>query len=523
MAQKYSPRPPKNSSGRLRPGQDIVVRKQAQHFPDVGVTLTSYNHQSAATGDSVFRSEAPTKKPGRLKRIWKGITLKRTALACALLLLIVGGWLGYKFVYNAHRVFGGNVLGILHTTKLKGEDTGRVNILLAGNSADDAGHDGAELTDSIMIMSIDTKNNTAYLLSVPRDLWVNVGDSGYQKINQAYVTGEDQNFSESGYPDGGMGQLEQVIHDNLGIDINYYALIDYTALKDAVNDVGGIDVTIKSSDPRGLYDPSIDYATHGPLVKLTNGTHHLNGEQALDLARARGDAYGSYGFAGSDFERTQNQRMMLVALKSKVVSAGVISNPAKLSSLSDAIGTNVKTDFKINEVRRLYDLTKNISGNNIQSLSLNSANGKNLLASYTSPSGQSALIPAAGIDDYSDIQAYIAQQSSTNPVVREGATVVVLNATNTSGTASKQRTALEAKHINVGAIGDATTTQATTTIIDLSDGKMSATRQLLQQIYGNHFTTTNPYANIYNADFIILVGSDQVKTTSTTSSTTTSD
>src|SRR5258708_30037544 len=108
-----------------------------------------------------------------------------------------------------------------------------------------------------------------------------------------------------------MGLLAEVIQQNLGIKTNYYALINYNALKDGVNAVGGIGVNIQSSDPRGLYDPSIDWSTHGPLVKLKNGVQHLNGEQALDLARARGDAYGSYGFARSDFDRTQNQRMMM--------------------------------------------------------------------------------------------------------------------------------------------------------------------------------------------------------------------
>src|SRR5206468_548899 len=145
--------------------------------------------------------------------------------------------------------------------------------------------------------------------------------------------------------------------------------------------------------------------TRGPLVKLTKGPHHLNGEKALDLARARGDAYNSYGFAGSDFDRTEHQRQLLVALKNKSTTAGVLANPAKLSSLSDAIGNNVKTDFKPPEVHRLLDLVQQTGNGGIKSLSLNNADGKNLLTSYASANGQSALIPAKGIDDFSEIQA----------------------------------------------------------------------------------------------------------------------
>ena len=259
------------------------------------------------------------------------------------------------------------------------------------------------------------------MLSIPRDLWMKIPDDGHQKINEAYVTGEDNGFDENGYPKGGMGQLEQVVSQSLGVPINYYALVDYTALKQSVDAVGGVDFTVKSDDPRGLYDPNIDWTTKGPLVKLTNGTHHLTGQQALDLARARGDAYNSYGFAGSDFDRTENQRALLVALKSRAVSAGTVSNPAKLTKLSDAIGNNVQTDFKLPEVRRLYDLTKNISGNNIKSLSLNDDNGKSLLMGYTTPNGQSALIPAAGIDNWYDIQSFVNRQTSSNPVVQEAA------------------------------------------------------------------------------------------------------
>jgi len=508
-------------SARARPVKDTVTaNQQAGKFPSVGMTLRSYQYDSGDYHKRPAGRGAVVVNQSRWRRLWHKLTLKRAIITIAVVLLVIGGWVGGKFVYNAHKLFGGNIFSVLTTTKLKGEDSGRVNILLAGNSADDPGHSGANLTDSIMVISIDTKANKAFLLSVPRDLWVHIPGDGHQKINDVYVQGQANGFSASGYPSGGMGQLEQVVSQDLGIPIDYYALVDYSALRDAVNDVGGIDVNIQSSDPRGLYDPSIDYATHGPLVRLTNGTHLLNGEQALDLARARGDAYGSYGFAASDFERTQNQREMLVALKSKAVSAGVLANPVKLSSLFDAIGSNVKTDFKLSEVHRLYDLTKQINGQNIQSLSLNQANGKNLLASYAAPDGESALIPAAGIDDFSDIQTYIRQITSSNPVVQEGAKVVVLNGTTSNGLAQKVKGQLTAKQLIVSAVGDApTTSQTTTAIIDNSSGKKPATAAALVKIFGNHLTTQNVYSLNYSADFIIILGSDQTTPANPTATT----
>lgn len=476
------------------------------------MTLPAY---SATAGGGRARLGGAAKRPGgkskrgRLYRLSEHPRVKKTIITLAVVVGALGLFVGAKFLYNLYKLFGGSIFDVFHTTHLRGENRGRVNILLAGNSADDVGHAGGQLTDSIMIVSIDTRHNTAFLMSIPRDLWVDIPGGGHQKINAVYTVGQEGNFHQPGYAKGGMGLLEKVVSDNFGIPIDYYALVNYTALRDSVNAVGGVNFTVRSDDPRGLYDPSIDYRTHGPLVNLTNGKHKLNGEQALDLARARGDAYGSYGFGKSDFQRTQDQRDLLIALKNKALTPGVIANPAKLTSLFDAAGKNVKTDFKLPEVRRLYDLLKKINSRNIKSLSLNDANGKNLLTGYTTADGESALIPAAGIDDFSDIQAFVHQQTSSNAVVRENARVVLLNATGVNGLASQERTRLKIKGLNVTDIGDALRDQTTTTIIDNSGGKKPATKKLLGQLFGYHFTGTNPYKGHYDADFIVLLGNDQ--------------
>lgn len=401
----YSP----HSKRRSAPPKKIMDVKAPADFPAVGRTLSTYKPNIANPPQAV-----PPKK-----RLTRRKVIKRTVLVIVLVALLSGGWVGWKFYKN----FGGfnGIVGLLHSTKLKGEDTGRVNILLAGNSADDPGHQGANLTDSIMIVSIDTRDNTAFMLSIPRDLYVSLPDgsdpdyTGHGKINQAIL---DNNFSKPGYPNGGMGNLEYILSQDLGIPIDYYALIDYGAFRDAVNAVGGITVNINSPDGQ-LYDPSIDYSTGGPLVDhLYNGEHTLNGQQALDLARARGDAYGSIGFEQSDFQRTADQRMMLVALEKKALSAGVLANPVKLGDLFDSIGKNVHTDLTLSNMHRLYDLSKKFGGaNNIQSLTLSDSGNNALLTNYTTPTTppEDALIPSAGLDDYSQIQAYMQQITAVSP------------------------------------------------------------------------------------------------------------
>jgi len=439
--------------------------------------------------------------------------IKRIGLGLGLLIVLGGAWIGFKFYHDVAKITGDKnpfaLLSVFHPVPLQNQD-GRVNILVAGNSADDVGHNGADLTDSIMVLSVDTKNNTALLLSVPRDLWVDIPGLGYSKINAAITA-------------GGMDKLQEVIQDNLGITIDYQVLVNYEAFKDLVNAVGGITIDIQSSDPRGIYDPSLDYTSKNccALAKYPNGPATLDGQQALDLARARGDPspYGiPYGFPDSDFDRTEHQRQMAIAIKDKASQASVIANPFKVSELFDAVGNNVQTNLKLDEIETLYTYMKKINDNSIASYNVNTLKGGNttLLTNYTAPDGEDALVPAAGIDDFSDIQAQIQRVLTSDPVAREGATVVVLNATNTNGLATQQENSLIRKGMTVSA-DDAPATQATTTLIDNSQGKMPNTLAYLKKTYNAAIVTNTALTNTYpSADFILLLGQDQVPTTSTT-------
>lgn len=448
-------------------------------------------------------SKAPKdRKPGSGKR-----KLRRILAVFGVLVLLVGGWYGFRFYKDIAKITGNNnplsLLKVFKPVELQNQG-GRVNILLAANSADDAGHNGGKLTDSIMVVSINTKNNTALMLSVPRDLWVNIPGQGHAKINSAYTS-------------GGMDTLQQVIQSNLGLTINYQALVNYGAFKDLVNAVGGITITIKSDDSRGIYDPSLDYTSRRccALAKYPNGPATLDGKQALNLARARGDAYGSYGYAQSDFTRTMYQRLMMVAVKDKASKSSVIANPFKVAGLVDAIGNNVKTDLQLDEIETLYTYMKKIDDTKIDSYNVNTLMGQNttMLANYAAPDGQSALIPAAGIDDFSDIQKQLQKVFTADPVTKEGATTAILNATDTPGLALHQENKLVAKGMTV-AIGDAPVNQPTNTIIDNSGGQMPNTlAYLMAQYKATVVTDTKLVARYSGADYILILGESSVPKT----------
>lgn len=415
----YRTQPPKNQRPDPRPVQ-YQPKKPLQSKPIRPVTKNpaAPSLLNTTLPNRQFQTQfnpSSYKKDKKQKKKW---SLKRKILTPIIIIFLlfvgVGGWLGSSIIGNLDKVFHGNFFSdatsIFSNTTLKGENQGRINILLAGDSVDQIGHGGASLADTIIVLSINTKKHTAFMLSIPRDLWVHIPGFGWQKINAAN-DGLGKNFP--GYPQNGMGQLEHIVTTDLGIPIDYYSVSDYGALKDVVNAVGGITVNIQSPDPRGLYDPNAH-------LNLPNGIVNLNGQEALNLARARGDGPGSYGFPNSDFDRTAHQRQIVTAIAQKAKTLGFLDNPIKISNLFTALGNNIQTDLSLSDVLKLLALTKGINPTSIKSFAYcstltSSSCSKPVLTDYTDPSsGEEALIPTQGMGDYSQLQKYYDQLIKTN-------------------------------------------------------------------------------------------------------------
>ncbi len=359
--------------------------------PNFGTKLeTKKGRLSGASNAAAITRKAKIKK-------W----VKRTVLSLLAIVIVLLLVFGLNF-YNAIAKLTGqhNPISLLSTItpqSLK-ETNGRVNILLAGYSVGDPHHGGAMLTDSIMIISINPKTKAGTIISVPRDLWVNIPGYGQSKINAAYEYGQRGGFNEKSYFPGGMGLLEKVVEQDFGVNFDYYALINYAAFKSAVDAVGGIRIDIQSPDPRGIYDAYTN-------LKLPNGWVTLNGQEALNLARARGDG-PSYGIPNSDFTRTQHQQQMLVALKEKASQMSSLLDPITVVKLVNAVGNNVITDLSVGQIESLYYDTKSIPGNKIKQVTINNYNGQNLITNYYID-GQDALVPAAGTYNYAQIQTAV--------------------------------------------------------------------------------------------------------------------
>jgi LCP family protein required for cell wall assembly len=186
----------------------------------------------------------------------------------------------------------------------------RTNILLLGT--DDSPERGAVgRTDTIILATIVPLSPYVGMLSIPRDLWVNVPGVGEQRINTAYF------FAESNVPGSGSRAALQTIRDNFGIPVRYYAVIHMMGLTSIVDALGGVDINLDS-----------------PVGGFPAGTHHLSGTDALVFVRERS--------SGDDFSRMVRAQILLSAIVRKSINPSNWSSlPQFIASLPQVIDTNI--------------------------------------------------------------------------------------------------------------------------------------------------------------------------------------
>jgi polyisoprenyl-teichoic acid--peptidoglycan teichoic acid transferase len=468
--------------------------------------------------DKKHKQKKDKKQKVRKKWSRKKITLTVVGLLI-IAVLAFAGYFVYKFLWTGGQIFKGNVIQALFDQgkPLQQDANGRSNILLFGTSEDDPGHPGGDLTDSIMVLSVDQKKHDAFVTSIPRDFHVQYGKacvSGYQgKVNVVY------SCSKAAGEDAGSAALRTVIGQVLGLDIQYSAHVNYTVLREAVDAVGGITVTIESTDPRGILDRNFDWNCPGGKpqscynVKYPNGPANLDGIHALYLARARGDdpLGRTYGLSRSNPDRQDNQRKILIALKDKAVSAGTLANPAAVNALLDTLGNNLRTNFDASEIKTLIQLGKDVKTEDITSFSLE--NTDKPLATASCFSGN--ICPNAGNFNYSAIQAAMTALSTGNKASLEYAKIDVLNASGTVGLAQTQADKITARSLTVSNIGNAPDALGAQPVsfYDMTGGKKPATLKVLKELLGVDVTAGKPTGVTTAADFVVIVGKQPAATT----------
>lgn len=438
--------------------------------------------------------------------------IKWAIIGVLVLMLAIGGYFAYKALSTGSKVFKGNILdAFTQNVPLKQDGNGRSNILIFGTAEDDENgeHGGANLTDSIMVLSVDQTRKDAYMISLPRDLWVEyaetctVGDQG--KLNAAYFCASDDGANE----DAGSQALRAKIGEITGLDIQYSAHLNFTAVVEAVNAVGGVDVKVESGDPRGILDRNFDWKCNYKCyyVNYKNGeVAHMDGDHALAFSRAR-NANGGYGLPNGNFDREKNQQKVIVALREKAVSAGTLTNFGAVSGLMDALGNNLRTTFDAKEIRTLMTLGNDIKSDQIKSISLVDEGDE--LVTTGNVNGQSVVRPIAGLFNYTGIQAHIREQVSSDPVTKEKAAIDVLNGSETAGVAQRQADKLNEQGFIINDIGNAPDGQYDKVVIYQIGTGNPATAAKLKEVYGVEVTTTPPpFQVVGDAKFVVVFGVD---------------
>ncbi|HET8708734.1 MAG TPA: LCP family protein [Candidatus Saccharimonadales bacterium] len=434
--------------------------------------------------------------------------LFRSTVTAMILVIGIGGFLFAQGYLKMHRMFGNGATAAalqnnVNPNKLKGEGDGRINILLMGMGG--AGHDAPDLTDTMMIASIDPVNHKASLLSIPRDMWVNIPNAGSMKLNAAYETGKykylgriDNSNSNKNAVQAGFNLADQTVEDITGITIHYNVLVDFTAFRKAIDTVGGVQVNV----PEQLYDPTMAWENNWNPVLAKKGVQTFKGKKALIYVRSRETT--------SDFARSERQRAVLVALKEKIVTLGTLSNPLKISELMNAFGNNVHTDLSMSDTAALYGIFKDIPGNKITSLGLSTP--PHDFVTTDTVGGQSVVRPKLGFYQYKDIRNYVRGALPDGYIVKENAKLTVLNGTVMEGLATDVSDTLKSYGYKVTKTDNApTNTYDDTVVVDLTHGQKKYTKHYLEQRFGVKATTKIPDSAILpnQADFIIILGNNE--------------
>lgn len=269
----------------------------------------------------------------------------------------------------------------------------QANILLLGYGGQ--GHEGAYLTDSLVLLHSDLASRQTAQIAVPRDLWVQIPpDSGrYAKINSAYAYGR----GEADDPVAGGRLATTKVAQVTGLPTDRWVTIDFRGFRALVDALGGVEVDVERSFTAQYPandDPAIDPSWLE--ISFAAGPQRMDGETAIRYARAR---YSDDPAEGSDFARSQRQARLVAAITTRLKRP---TTWPRAFAIMDALQPALRTNLAPADLLILF-LRADIGGATRIRL-----DDTNVLTNETSDDGQAILVPPGG--DYGSISRYIADQ-----------------------------------------------------------------------------------------------------------------
>ncbi|MCL4360712.1 LCP family protein [Patescibacteria group bacterium] len=408
-----------------------------------------------------------------------------------------------------------------------------LNILLLGYGG--GNHDGAYLTDSILVAHIDSNLKVVSLLSVPRDIWIKLPSNGnggkYWKLNAAYAIGLD----DADYPDkpkeytgtGAAGRLARwAVGQVIGEPIQYYVALDFSGFEQTINTLGGVDINVEKTFDDYEYPvagkeddlcghtqeelPSLvaeEATTAAELVfpcryehlHFDAGLQHMDGATALAYVRSRHSVQD-----GTDFGRAKRQRNLILAVREKIFSIGFIP---KIIPFVDSLSRDFSTDMTAGDLQTLIQKSAELNTYAVHTMALTDGN---FLADRTASDGQAVLIPENGTDAWTPVHTWIADSFGALP--GKAPLIRVRNGTPVQGLAQEalgKLTDAGYTSVTTGNAPATSTTKTSITVYDRSIGK--ADIDMLQSMFGVGIVTygENISGQQYTVD--ILLGTDYEK------------
>ena len=370
----------------------------------------------------------------------------------------------------------------------------RINVLVMGMDSREAESDDIPRTDTMILFSMDPQSRTAGMLSIPRDLWVEIPGFDYSKINTAYRLGEVYKIAERG-----PGLALDTVENLLGMEIDYYAIVDFNAFEDFIDELGGVTVMVPDKivvDPLGKHNTEI----------LKAGEHLMPGYLALAYARSRNSS-------GSDFDRAGRQQQVVMAIRDQILSAEMLPNLIKNSpALYQSLSSGISSNLTLMQLVRLAWVAQQIPGENIRQGVI----GVDQVDFAYSYDGQDILRPLP--DEIRQLRDLIfslsgpvvpmAPQGDTQVLVdEEYATLMILNGTYTAGLASQSADYLRTSGLTVAEPGNANEYYEMTTIIDYT-GNPHTVAMIVELMSISAENVFHRYDVTGPSDVIVIVGQD---------------
>ena len=310
-------------------------------------------------------------------------------LSTLLLALVVSlGFQGYRYLLKLN-VKPENLLSFFGTPKDVLKSTGGVtNFLVLGIRGE--GGDSPDLTDTMIVASYNHDSKAVSLIGIPRDLW---SPSLKAKINTAYYYGEQAS------PGAGIKNAQATILQDLGLPIHYTAIINFTLFQQAIDLVGGVDVSVHpgfvdNEFPLPGREKALPISSRYETVVFSEGENHMDGMTALKFVRSRHSA----GDEGTDFARSNRQQQVISSLRQKIITPGFLLDQKKVDALLDIISKNLKSNIPANLYPTLAKLALDTKDNKINNIALSTTPDKNGLTILYHPAeakynGEWVLIP----------------------------------------------------------------------------------------------------------------------------------